>query len=88
MFSDECSFGWGPEGKIHVISEKGTRYGPRNLHYRERRPEKDDIKRLHAWAAVGYNFISPLIFYDTGNNDGKMSQKAYIEQILEPFVGR
>lgn len=88
LFTDECHFSWGPQGKLHVIREQGTRYEPDNIHHRERRPEKDEIKRFHVWAAMGYNFISPLIFYDAGNTNGKMSQRCYVDQILEPHVGK
>ncbi|KAF2175431.1 hypothetical protein K469DRAFT_610770, partial [Zopfia rhizophila CBS 207.26] len=43
--------------------------------------------RVHAWAAVGWEFKSPLTFYDiASNNNSKMTQKDYIKQILEPVV--
>jgi len=55
----------------------------------KRAPEEKDIKRLHAWAAVGYNFKSPLVWYDVpGNTNGKMSLKVYRDSILEPVVGK
>ncbi|KAF2183648.1 hypothetical protein K469DRAFT_710450 [Zopfia rhizophila CBS 207.26] len=45
------------------------------------------IKRIHAWAAVGWDFKSPLTFYNIASNtNGKMTQRAYIDQILEPIV--
>ena len=45
------------------------------------------MKRIHAWGAIGYNFKSELKFYDIpSNSNGKMTQKDYIEQILEPVV--
>ena len=44
-------------------------------------------KKIHCWAAVGYRFKSPLVFYDVASNtNGKMTQKAYISQILDPVV--
>jgi hypothetical protein len=51
-------------------------------------PQEDsDKKRIHAWGAIGYNFKSPLVFYDIlSNSNGKMTQKAYIQQILDPVV--
>lgn len=50
-------------------------------------PEEKDQKRHHCWAAVGHDFKSDIHFYQVpGNTNGKMSQKAYIEQILEPVV--
>lgn len=45
------------------------------------------MKKLHAQAAVGFEFKSPLTFYKIpSNNNGKMTQKAYIEQILKPVI--
>jgi hypothetical protein len=35
---------------------------------------------------VGWNFKSDIFFYDSRNKNGKITQKAYIKQILEPFV--
>ena len=88
LFTDEYHFSWGPEGKLQVIREAGSRYHHQIIHHRKRRPDKNDVKRFHAWAAVGYNFISPLVFYDADNTNGKMSQKCYVDQILEPVVGQ
>lgn len=78
----------GPEGKLRVVRKKGERYKPEHIQHRCRRPEKEDQKRFHVWAGVGYNFISPLIFSDADNSNGKMSQKVYRDQILEPVVGQ
>jgi len=42
---------------------------------------------FHCWAAIGYNFKSDIHFYELpGNANGRLSQKAYIEQILGPVV--
>jgi hypothetical protein len=42
---------------------------------------------MHCWAAIRYNFKSDIIFYNVpGNNNGKMTQQVYIEQILDPIV--
>ena len=44
-------------------------------------------KKLHVWAAIGWNFKSGLVFYDVpGNSNGKMSHQAYLGNILEPIV--
>ncbi|KAK4122584.1 hypothetical protein N657DRAFT_664494 [Parathielavia appendiculata] len=68
-FSDECHFGWGPQGKKEMPAEK-------------------DMKRIHCWAAVGYDFKSSLTWYDVpGNSNGKMSMQVYRDHILEPVVG-
>ena len=50
-------------------------------------PAEEDKKRVYAWAAVGYDFKSDLVWYDNPNNtNGKMSLKVYKDQILEPVV--
>ncbi|KAK4119766.1 hypothetical protein N657DRAFT_674726 [Parathielavia appendiculata] len=47
-----------------------------------------DMKRLHCWAAVGYEFKSDLAWYDVpSNSNGKMTMKVYRDQIMEPVVG-
>lgn len=47
---------------------------------------RKDRKRYHCWAAIGHEFKSDINFYEvTGNTNGKMSQKAYIDKILEPI---
>ena len=44
-------------------------------------------KRYHCWAKVGWNYKSDLYFYEVpGNNNGKMSQRVYIDSILEPVI--
>ena len=48
-----------------------------------------DVKRLHAWAAIGYGFKSELIFYDDStspNNTGVMAMQDYRDKILEPVI--
>lgn len=85
LFSDEVHFGWSDEGKLHIKRRIGSRNEPRHIQY-PREPRDKDRKRIHCWAYVGWNFKSPIYFYDSGNENGKMTQKTYIEQILEPFI--
>ncbi|KAK3950962.1 hypothetical protein QBC32DRAFT_371544 [Pseudoneurospora amorphoporcata] len=86
-FSDECHFGFGPQGKLWVIRRPWERHCPDCIIEKEEPAEKDK-KRLHCWAAVGYNFKSDLIWYNVpGNNNGKMSLQIYRDKILEPVVG-
>lgn len=48
---------------------------------------KEKKPKLHWWAAVGYDFKSDITFYSTpGNDNGKLSHRVYIDQILEPIV--
>lgn len=52
-----------------------------------RDPAEKDIRRVHYWAAIGYEFKSPLVWYNSDNSNGKMALKTYKKQILEPVVG-
>lgn len=48
-----------------------------------------DVKRLHAWAAIGFGFKSELVFYDDStspNNNGVMSMQDYVDKVLDPVV--
>ena len=78
-FSDECHFGWGPQGKLWIIRKPGTRYYQDCIQHVQKEPEDEaDRKRHHVWAAIGYNFRSDLTFYDVpGNKNGKMSKRIY-----------
>lgn len=45
------------------------------------------MKKLHAWAAVGWDFKSLLVFYKIlSNTNSKMTQRDYINQILNPII--
>lgn len=85
-FSDEVHFGWGPQAKLRIIRKPGQRYC-QDCIQEANEPEEKDKKRHHCWAAVGHNFKSDIYFYNVaGNTNGKMSQQAYIDSILEPIV--
>ena len=88
LFSDECHFGWGgAEKKKRIIREKGHRFDSDCIQYIGPTSAQKDEKRVHIWAAIGYNFKSELIEYEVhGNTNGKMSQKVYIEAVLEPYI--
>jgi hypothetical protein len=47
--------------------------------------EKEQKKVLY-WEAVGHNFKSPPIQYNSGNCNGKMTLQVYRDQILEKKV--
>jgi hypothetical protein len=86
-FSGECHFGWGPQGRVYVIRRPWERQCPDCLLEKEI-PAQKDRQRIHCWAAVGYDFKSPLVWYDVpGNSNGKMSLQVYHDHILEPVVG-
>ena len=56
-FSNEIHFGFGPQGKVRIIRRLGERYCPDCLQ-EQRLPAEKDLKRLYAWAAVGYNLTA------------------------------
>ena len=80
LFFGECHFGWGGSTKKkRIIRQKGHRF--------DADCAQKDEKGIHVWAAIGYDFKSELIEYEVpGNTNGKMSQKVYIEAILEPYI--
>lgn len=87
-FSDKIHFGFGPNGKVRVLRRHGERScvdcmqeGADPLP-REKKPDK----LLHAWAMVGWNYKSPLYWFDTKFPDGRMNQQEYIDLILTAIV--
>ncbi|KAF1978853.1 hypothetical protein BU23DRAFT_586691 [Bimuria novae-zelandiae CBS 107.79] len=87
-FSDEVHIGLGPQGKLRIIRKPGQRYCHNCIQHSDD-PTEQDKNKIHAWAAVGYRFKSDLIFYDiSSNTNGKMTQRAYIDQILNPVEDR
>jgi hypothetical protein len=84
-FSDEVHFGFGPQGRLRILRQPGERYcGDCIQEINE--PKEKDRKRIHCWAAIGYNFKSDIYFYTTKSDNGKMTQQDYITQILEVAV--
>ncbi|KJZ80118.1 hypothetical protein HIM_00832 [Hirsutella minnesotensis 3608] len=87
FFSDETHFGYDDERTAYIARPRGTRDRPENLQ-EKRAPKDSEVKLLHAWACVGYDFKSPLIWYEvSSNSNGKMSQKVYLEKILKGYIG-
>jgi hypothetical protein len=87
-FSDEVHWAVGPQGSVYVTHQPGEQYCSDCIQVRDEKDEREkEIKRVHAWAAVGHNFKSDLLFYEIASNtNGKMTQRGYIDQILEPVV--
>lgn len=88
-FSDKCHFGWGQQGKLRIIRKPGERYCQDCIQEADPRgdPNQKDEKRLHTWAAIGWDFKSDMVFYEVpGNRNGKMSHQVYRNSILEPVV--
>jgi hypothetical protein len=89
-FSDEVHFGQGPKRKLKVIRKRGERYHSnciqKNMDNRKIKHKND--KRYHCWGAIGYNFKSDLVFYETSNKWGKMTYEVYFEKVLKKEVQR
>ena len=99
-FSDGVHFSFGPQGRIYILRKPGEHNCPDCIQEQEektrktrsgkRKAKEEEVPdlgyKLHAWAAVGYNFKSGLCFYDAGHSNGKMNHETYRDQILEPIV--
>ncbi|KAG7114450.1 hypothetical protein HYQ44_008234 [Verticillium longisporum] len=78
----------GPDGKARIIHKPGERHCP-DCTQEWIEPQEKHKKRLYAWAAVGYNFISDLIFYEVpASTNERISQQIYRDRILEGQVKR
>jgi hypothetical protein len=84
-FSDEVHFGYGPPGRVWVTRRPGEENCP-DCVQQENQPREKDQKKVHCWAAVGYNYKSDLIRYETNNSNGKMTLQVYRDDILECYV--
>ena len=85
-FSDEVHYGYGAQEPLHIIRKPGERYCPDCIQ-RTEDPKKSEKKKIHAWAAIGYNFKSNIMFYDiSSNTNGKMTLQDYRDQILDPII--
>lgn len=83
-FSDEVHWAIGPEGAKYITRKPGERYCSDCTQQKEEKGREKETRKIHAWAAVGYNFKSDLAFYQVQN--GKLSMQTYINNILEPVV--
>lgn len=74
-FSDEVHWALGPTGKLYVTRKPGEHYCADCIQHQEvRANEEKDLKKIHAWAAVGWEFKLPLTFYEiSSNSNGKMT---------------
>lgn len=86
-FSGEVHFGFGLGGQVRIVPKPGEAFcvGCKEEGVNWGR----DVRRVHAWAAVGYGFKSDLVFYDdaTGpGSTGTMSMDDYKSKILDKVV--
>ncbi len=87
-FSDEMHAKFGPEGRLKIIRkrEKAMRGRFDNIQHQHKPTDNQAIGKVHVWAAIGWDFKSPMIYYEVKNPQGSITHKAYIEQILEVEV--
>jgi len=87
-FSDKMHAGFGPEGQLKFIRKRGTAMRGRfdNIQHQHKPTNNQAIGKVHIWAAVGWNFRSPLIYYEVKDPQGSITHAAYIKQILEVEV--
>ena len=91
-FSNECHFGWGPERRPYIIRKRGYRLHPDCVFHSEIRDDQDSEeiqKRVYVQGAIRYDFKSDLIRYEVPTNtNGKMTQKVYRDEALEPVIAK
>ena len=87
-FSDESHDDYDDVDRIYVIRKSDMRACSSCIQHTVFELEEErDRKRKHFWAAVDYNFKSPLVFYDVSDNkNDKMSLQVYRDSILESVV--
>ncbi|KAK6364298.1 hypothetical protein LTS17_012293 [Exophiala oligosperma] len=81
-YNRQVHFGYADEGEVWVTRKPGERACPACVVQKDM-PKDKDLKRVHAWGAVGYNYKSKLYRYDVGNSNGKMTQSNYLEFLEE-----
>jgi hypothetical protein len=85
LWSDECTFEFDLRIKQRVIRRRGTRNTPNKIQWQKQRKGPG---RWNIWAAIGYNYKSPLIWLKGSGKNGAFLQKDYLSQVLEPHLER
>jgi hypothetical protein len=88
-FTGELHFGFGLDGRMRVLPRAGEKVCPTCEEKGSVVVLSRDVKRVHAWAALGHGFKSELVFYDeaTGaNSSGTLHMSTYRDRILEKTV--
>ncbi|EGX90410.1 HMG box protein [Cordyceps militaris CM01] len=98
-FSGELHFAFGVDGRVRLLPRPGEKYACppcQTAADEQQQPPPPpplgwdrDIRRVHAWAAIGYGYRSELVFYDeqTGPKSlGIMTPAAYRSVVLEQHV--
>ena len=76
-WSDEFHAGFGPEGRLWIIRKRGNGIPGRfdNIQHTHKPTDTQAIGKVHAWAAVGWEFKTPLIFYTVRDPQGAITNK-------------
>jgi hypothetical protein len=83
LFSNITNFGLGVSHKARVFNRRDERLCEDCLQSRE----EIDKSVFHCWAMVGYDYKSPLVFYNSESNASPiLSPQDYITQILGPHL--
>jgi transposase len=82
IFTDECHFSRNNKSVDYVIRQKGQRFCSDCIQIRRRQTKVE----FSVWAAVGWNFKSPLIFYEKTGLNGGFTAEDYQRDILEGYI--
>ncbi|KAF7561409.1 hypothetical protein G7046_g2742 [Stylonectria norvegica] len=87
-FSGELHFGFGLDGKMRLLPRPGEKFCPGCSQLPDANWPRD-VKKVHAWAVVGYDFKSELVFYEESTNPnctGVMTMSEYRDKVLQKVV--
>lgn len=83
---DEIHLWYNPKSKLRIISKSKEQYCFDSIK-EDKKPNKNDNKRHHIWASLSYDFKFDICFDEVPRNtNNKMSQRAYIDQILQSIL--
>lgn len=94
-FCDEFHFGIGPQvtKRIKRLPGKENRHAPHNVHHKKvtakdtkaKAREEEHLELLSLFVVIGYNYRK-VVEYNVPNSVGKMTTKAYTEQVLPEIM--
>jgi hypothetical protein len=82
LWSDESTFYTGKQRKAMVIRTRNERYCSYTCQNRYRSGRTS----FSIWAAVGWNYKSPIVFLSGHGARGSCTKEDYVEQVLKPVV--
>jgi hypothetical protein len=85
-FTDESHLGFGPEVWVWVTRKPGKVHCPDCV--QEAPPKrKEHEKKVHVWAAIGYDYKSELYRYHPLNSNGAINQQIYLGLLKKEVSG-